>query len=148
MPPLFDRLAKGVSKAADQAKFEAAKLQKTQSLGSEVSKLKEQIGDAKAAIGEKVIQLKAEGVTFPGLEEMMQTVDDLSGQLGIKEAELAAAKSMEYQPAGVAAAPAAPVAETPAPADPAAGPVKFCPNCGAKLAEGAKFCPECGTKTA
>lgn len=142
MPPLFDKLAKGVSKAADQAKFEAAKLQKTQSLGSEVSRLKEQIGDAKAAIGEKVIQLKAEGVTFPGLEEMMQTVDDLSGQLGVKEAELAAAKAMEYQAAGAAAAP---VAEEPAPA---AGPVKFCPNCGAKLAEGAKFCPECGTKTA
>ena len=141
MPPLFDRLAKGVSKAADQAKFEAAKMQKTQSLGSEVSRLKEQIGETKAAIGEKVIQLKAEGVTFPGLEEMMQTVDDLSGQLGVKEAELAAAKAMEYQPA-------APVAETPAREEPAAPPVKFCPNCGAKLAEGAKFCPECGTKTA
>jgi hypothetical protein len=143
MPPLFDKLAKGVSKAADQAKFEAAKLQKTQALGSEVSKLKQQVADAKAAIGEKVIQLKSEGVSFPGLEEMVQTVDDLSLQLSDKEATLAAAKALEYQDA---AASSAPVAETPA--APAAGPVKFCPNCGAKLADGAKFCPECGTKTA
>ena len=138
MPPLFDRLAKGVSKAADQAKFEAAKLQKTQALGSEVSKLKQQIAEAKAAIGEKVIQLKSEGVSFPGLEEMMQTVDDLSAQVSVKEVQLAEAKAMEFQ------ATVAPVAETPA----AAEEVNFCPNCGAKLAEGAKFCPECGTKTA
>jgi ribosomal protein L40E len=144
MPPLFDRLAKGVSKAADQAKFEAVKLQKTQALGSEVSKLKQQIAEAKAAIGEKVIQLKSEGVSFPGLEEMMQTVDDLSAQMSVKEVQLAEAKAMEFQATVAPEAAAAPVAETPA----AAEEVKFCPNCGAKLAEGAKFCPECGTKTA
>ena len=146
MPPLFDKLAKGVSKAADQAKFEAAKLQKTQALGSEVSKLKQQIADAKAAIGEKVIQLKSEGVSFPGLEEMITAVDDLSVQLSDKEATLAAAKALEYHDTAAATGTVAPVAETPA--APAAGAVKFCPNCGAKLADGAKFCPECGTKTA
>lgn len=48
--------------------------------------------------------------------------------------------AMQQQPA---AAPAAPAAEA-APA----GDVKYCPECGAKIARTAKFCPECGTKQA
>ena len=144
MPPFLDRLSKGVTKAADQAKFEAEKLRKTTALNNEISKLKQQVAEAKAAIGEKVIELKAEGVSFPELDAMVQTVDELGAQAAAKEEELAALKAMEYQASEAAVPPTEPTAPEAAPA----GAAKFCPNCGAKIADGAKFCPECGTKTA
>lgn len=134
MPPFLDRLSKGVTKAADQAKFEAEKLRKTTALNSEISKLKQQIVDARAVLGDKVMELQEAGATFPGLDELIQGLNDLKGTLASKEEELAVMKAVEYEAPEVEAAPA--------------GSVKFCPNCGAKLAEGAKFCPECGTKTA
>jgi ribosomal protein S27AE len=133
MPPLFDRLSKGVSKAADQAKFEAEKLRKTTALNSEISKLKQQIVDAKAGLGEKVIELQDAGASFPGLDELIQGLHELKAQLAAKEDDLATVKALDYVEADQSQE---------------AGAAKFCPNCGAKLADGAKFCPECGTKTA
>jgi Tfp pilus assembly protein FimV len=142
MPPLFDRLAKGAGKAVEQAKFEAEKLKKTNALGGEISKLKQQALETTAAIGQKMIELKAAGVAVPAeVEPLIETMGSLKAQLTAKEEELAALKAMQY---AEEAAPPAPAPTPAAPAPAAAG--KFCPNCGAKLADGAKFCPDCGTK--
>lgn len=159
MPPLFDKLAKGVSKAAEQAKFEAEKMRRTSALNSEIAKLKGQMLEAKVAIADKVLEMRAAGTSFPELEPLIAPIADLEAQVAAKEQELAAVKTMQFE-GGAAPAPApepatpaepvAPVAEAPAPAaetpQPAPVPARFCPNCGAKLGEGAKFCPDCGTK--
>ncbi len=65
MPPLFDKLAKGVSKAAEQAKFEAEKVRRTSALNSEIAKLKAQVLEAKVAIADKVLDLRAAGGPSP-----------------------------------------------------------------------------------
>ncbi len=171
MPPLFDKLAKGVSKAAEQAKFEAEKVRRTSALNSEIAKLKAQVLEAKVAIADKVLDLRAAGGSFPELEPLIAPIADLEAQVAAKEQELAAVKAMQFEggaapapaaepappaepvaPTAEATAPApeAPPAATPAPAPdvvpPAAAPARFCPNCGARLGEGARFCPDCGTK--
>lgn len=171
MPPLFDKLAKGVSKAAEQAKFEAEKVRRTSALNSEIAKLRAQVLEAKVAIADKVLEMRAAGASFPELEPLMAPIADLEAQVAAKEQELAAVKAMQFEggaapapepaqpaepvaPAAPAPAPAAepapPVPEAPAPAaetpQPTPTPARFCPNCGAKLGEGARFCPDCGTK--
>ncbi|GEM_PF-3366865 len=167
MPPLFDKLAKGVSKAAEQAKFEAEKVRKTSALNAEIAKLKQQVLEAKVAVADKVLELRAAGMPFPELEALLPAIGDLQAQVAAKEQELAAVKAMQFEgaPAAAPAQPVEPVAPEPvqpvepvapepvqpaepvAPAaQPAAAPARFCPSCGAKLAEGAKFCPDCGTK--
>lgn len=149
MPPLFDKLAKGVSKAAEQAKFEAEKLRRTNALNSEIARLKAQVMEAKSAIADKVLELKAAGASFPELEALIGTVGDLEAQVAAKEQELAEVKAMQFEEApapGPAGAEEAAAAHQPAEApQPSAAP-RFCPNCGAKLGEGARFCPECGAK--
>lgn len=159
MPPLFDKLAKGVSKAAEQAKFEAEKMRRTSALNAEIAKLKTQVLEAKVAIADKVLGMAAAGTSFPELESLIAPIADLEAQVAAKEQELAAVKAMQFE-GGAAPAPApepatpaettASAAEAPAPAaeapQPAPAPVRFCPNCGAKLSEGAKFCPDCGAK--
>jgi peptidoglycan hydrolase CwlO-like protein len=141
----LDRLSKGVSKAADQAKFEADKLRKQQAINSELSKLKDQLASAKGDIADKVLELKQAGtLAVPELDSLIADAQALAEQAAAKEAELAAVKAMEYEEKAPAAGPAP---AGPAPQAPQAGGTpKFCPNCGAALAEGAKFCPECGTK--
>lgn len=156
MPPIFDKLAKGVSKAAEQAKFEAEKVRKTSALNAEIAKLKQQVLEAKVAIADKVLELRAAGMHFPELEELIPAIADLQAQVAAKEQELAAVKAMQFEsaPAAGPAQPVEPAAPEPAQsaepvapaAQPAAAPARFCPNCGAKLSEGAKFCPDCGTK--
>lgn len=136
---LLDKLSKSVSKAADQAKFEAEKLRKVTAKNSEVSKLKDELRSAKVAIGEKVLELKQSGQAVPGLEELVGQAEALQSQAEQAERELEALKAMDYEEKA-AEAPAEQPAEQPA------GKAKFCPNCGAALAEGAKFCPECGAK--
>lgn len=149
MPPLFDKLAKGVSKAAEQAKFEAEKLRRTNALNSEIARLKAQVMEAKSAIADKVLELKAAGASFPELEALIGTVGDLEVQVAAKEQELAEVKAMQFEEAPApepAGAEEAAAAHQPAEApQPSAAP-RFCPNCGAKLGEGARFCPECGAK--
>ncbi len=143
MPPLFDKLAKGVSKAAEQAKFEAEKMRRTSALNSEIAKLKTQVLEAKVAIADKVLELKAAGASFPELEPLIAPIADLAAQVAAKEQELAAVKAMQFEGGAAPAPEPAKPAETPQPAQ---APVRFCPNCGAKLGEGAKFCPDCGAK--
>lgn len=149
MPPLFDKLAKGVSKAAEQAKFEAEKLRRTNALNAEIAKLKAKMMEAKAAIADKVLELKAAGASFPELEALIGTVGDLEAQVAAKEQELAEVKAMQFEEAPApetAEAEEAAAAHRPAESpQPSAAP-RFCPNCGAKLGEGARFCPECGAK--
>lgn len=136
---LFDKLAKGAGKAVDQAKFEAEKLRKVTALSSEVSKLKDRLGEAKSAIGAKVLELKETGLDVPELAPLIEAAEVLRGELAAKEAELEAVRATEYEEGEEAEAAPQEAAE------PGAKP-GFCPNCGAALTEGAKFCPGCGAK--
>ena len=60
----------------------------------------------------------------------------------IAEATAEAMIRLDHEEAGL---PYRPLTEKAAPAAPAAGGPKFCPECGAAT-QGAKFCPECGNK--
>lgn len=137
---LLDKLARGAGKAVDQAKFEAEKLRKTTALNSEISKLKDGLKDATAAIGEKVLELKETGLDMPELAPLFEEVEALRAQLAAKEEELETVRATEFEDEE---------AEAEAKPEEAAEPgaeAKFCPNCGAALTEGAKFCPGCGAK--
>ncbi len=168
----LDKFTKGVSKAAEQAKFEADKLMRLNKVGAEVSGLVSETEKATAAIGTKVMELRAAGtLQVPELDEMVQRVEALKAQVAAKQAELERVRAeklegtpeappvqvtpAQVQPASTpwaAPAPApAPAATTGEPAPQAAAPApesgpKFCPACGAASEPGTKFCPSCGQK--
>ena len=169
----LDKFTKGVSKAAEQAKFEADRLVRLNKVGAEVSTLVTETEKATAAIGNKVMELRATGaLQVPELEAMIQRVEALKAQVAAKQAELERVRTdrfegtpavppvqvppAEVNPAAMpwaAPAPApAPATET-VPAPETAAPVaevapKACPNCGAAIEPGTKFCPSCGQKLA
>ncbi len=133
---LFDKLSKGVSRAAEQARFEADKLMRINKLNSEVGELAHQKDQTIAGIGNKVIELRAAGtLQMPELDELIGQVQVLEGQIAAKKAELEVVKASKFE----AAAPA--TAE-------AAAEAKHCPNCGMAIQPGTKFCPSCGQKLA
>jgi len=162
----FDKFTKGVGKAAEQAKFEADKLMRANRIGSEVSQLATEAEQATAAIGKKVMELRAAGgFQAPELDEMIQRVEALRAKVAAKEAELEAVKAEKFEmpapapsvvvpPATVMPPPpstpwaggAPPVAETTPPAAEAAPAARACPACGTAVEPGTKFCPSCGQK--
>ena len=118
---LLDRFTKGVSEAADRAKFETDKALHVRRLNSEVAKLEGEIGQATMALGKKAIELRP-----AGLEEWIEQAEKLEVQLAAKKEELEKARAEEYvEPESKA---------------------KFCPKCGIELPEGTKFCSSCGEK--
>lgn len=129
----FNRLSKGVGKAAEQAKFEADKALRLRRIGAEVTQIESQISGAVMAAGRQAIEQR-----LPGLEEIYASYDELTVQLEAKNAELEAARAEQWVDDE---APAA----APLGAAPAAGGA-FCPNCGSSVTPGAKFCPSCGNK--
>ena len=154
----LDRLTKGVGKAAEQAKFEADKLMRVNRLGSEASQLAAEAEKATAAIGTKVMELRASGgFQMPELDEMIQRVEALKAQVAAKQAEVERVKAEKFEVAAPPqpAAPAVEVTPAPqsapwatgaAPAAEAAPSAKVCPGCGAAVEPGTKFCPSCGQK--
>jgi hypothetical protein len=146
--PFLDRLSKGVSKAAEQAKFEADKMMKTNKFGSELSELARQAAQINTSIGVKVIELQAAGkIQIPELNDLIAQLKNLEAQVGAKKNELEALKTSKFEDVAAAAAQT----PTPAPAAPVASPVEAapkCSNCGAAVQPGVKFCPSCGQKLA
>jgi len=129
---LFDKLSKGVSKAAEQAKFEADKLMRVNKLNSEVGDLTRQLSQTTASIGAKVMELQAAGkIQVPELEGLISQVKLLEAQLAAKKADWDAAKALKFEAVAAAAA---------------AAPADKCPSCGAAVQPGTKFCPSCGQK--
>jgi hypothetical protein len=159
----LDKFTKGVSKAAEQAKFEADRLMRVNKVGAEVSQLVTETDKATAAIGAKVMELRAAGtLQVPELDEMIQRVEGLKAQVAAKQAELErvraekfegtpAAPPVEVPPVQVtpASAPwAAPAAAAGEPAPQAAAPAPEtvpAPEAAAPAPEAAqKSCPACG----
>lgn len=129
----LDRLTKGVSKAAEQAKFEADKLVRVNKLNAEIGKLTREIEQTTANIGKKVIELQASGVIqIPDLDELIGQVKALETQLEAKQVELETVKAAKFEE-GI-------------PAEEAASVSRPCPACGATVEAGARFCPACGQK--
>jgi hypothetical protein len=172
----LNKFTKGVSKAAEQAKFEADKMMRVNRVGSELSQLSTEAEKATAAIGAKVMELRAAGtLQVPELDELVQRVDTLKAQVAAKQAELDNVRAEKFE-----AAPAAPVAPPPEaayapppappateavpapeamPAPEAAAPapeVVAAPEAAApapeapaapEAAPAPKFCPSCGAAT-
>ena len=146
------KLSTGVSKAAEQAKFEGDKLVKVNKLNSEIGELTRGIDKVTVAVGSKVVELRAAGqIQLPELDDLIKQIEELKGQLSAKKAHLEAVKAERFEdvappaPAQAPSAPPAAAAEPPAAPAGAATP-KFCPNCGTPPEPGAKFCPNCGHK--
>ena len=134
----LDKLSKGVGKAAEQAKFEAEKLAKSNRLNSELGGMAEELSKANAELGAKVVELKKAGqLAVPELDDLLGKIDALQAAVAAKKAEVNAVKASRFEekvaPAAAATAAAAPGA-------------KFCPNCGGATDPGVKFCPSCGQK--
>jgi hypothetical protein len=160
----LDKFTKGVGKAAEQAKFEADKLVRMNRLGSELSQLTTDADKATAAIGTKVMELRAAGgLQMPELDEMIQRVEALKAQVAAKQADLDRARAEKFgevppvaqpavaQPAAppaeaAYAPPPAPVATEAAPVPPAteAAPAPQATAPAAEPAPSLKFCPSCG----
>jgi predicted RNA-binding Zn-ribbon protein involved in translation (DUF1610 family) len=140
------KLGKGVSKAAEQAKFEADKMMKTNKLSSELGELARQAAQINTGIGAKVIELQAAGkIHIPELDDLIAQLKNLDSQVAAKKAELEAVKVSHYEEAVVAAAPVAATRTVEVAPEAPAQEVK-CPNCGAAVSPGTKFCPSCGQK--
>jgi membrane protease subunit (stomatin/prohibitin family) len=140
----LNKLSKGVSKAAEQAKFEADKMVRVNKFNSEISQLGSQEDTANVALVEKVLALHQAGtLQVPELEEFIAAVESLREQVAQKKADLESVKMEKFSEA-TGAAEMAPPAAAPTPSQGAEAGSKFCPNCGGAHEEGAKFCPSCG----
>jgi chromosome segregation ATPase len=151
----LDRMAKAVSDTVDRGKRELDQMSRINRINGEIRELEKKIADlgaqvqaVKVQIGEKAVEmLKGGTLNNPDLQAL---VDQIAGfereitahqaAIGDKKAAIETIKAEEQKPAAPAqaAAPAQPAA-------PAAG--RFCPQCGAAVAEGAAFCAQCGAKT-
>lgn len=139
----LDRLGKGVTRAANQAKFEADKVMRVNKLSSEATELARQVEQMTVEIGRKAIELVSIGqFDVPEMTELAAQIKSVEAALAAKRVELDDAKAAKFEE--MEAAPAAPV-YTPASAAETA-PGMHCTNCGAELQPGAKFCPSCGQK--
>jgi len=135
----FDELAKKVSKGFDQASFEAEKLVRVNKLKADLATLQKDLVEAKAALGDKVMELYDAGsLAVPELGDPIKAVTVLVGRIELQEKEVATAQAETYEQRMKAGGEAAAAGE------PAA--VKTCAECGAELAEGAAFCANCGAK--
>ena len=135
----FDELAKKVSKGFDQASFEAEKLVRVNKLKSDLAALQKELVDAKAALGDKVMELHDAGsLAVAELEDPIKAVTVLVGRIELQEKEVATAQAETYEQRMKAGGEAA------AGDEPAAA--QTCAECGAELAEGAAFCANCGAK--
>ena len=135
----FDELAKKVSKGFDQASFEAEKLVRVNKLKADLATLQKELVEAKATLGDKVMELYDAGsLAVAELEDPIKAVTVLVGRIELQDKEVAAAQAETYEQRMKAGGGAAPAGE------PAA--VKTCAECGAELAEGAAFCANCGAK--
>ena len=137
-------LSKSVSKAAEQARFEADKLMRINKLNSDVSALTGEVEGATASIGTKVMELiEAGSLDIPEIGELVAQVKSLNSQLEAKNAELESAKAAKFEEGGAKSQPAE---EAPPLSLDDVPSTTSCPECNAPVAEGAKFCPECGHK--
>ena len=135
----FDELAKKVSKGFDQASFEAEKLVRVNKLKADLATLQKEMVEAKAALGDKVMELHDAGsLAVAELEDPIKAVTVLVGRIELQEKEVASAQAETYEERMKAGG------EAVAAGEPAA--VKTCAECGAELAEGAAFCANCGAK--
>jgi len=142
----LDRLGKGVSRAANQAKFEADKVMRVNKLSSEATELARQVEQLTVEIGRKAIELISTGqFDVPEMTELAAQVKSVEATLAAKRVELDEAKLAKFEE--VAAAEVVPPVRASVPASAAeTAPGMHCTNCGAELQPGAKFCPSCGQK--
>ncbi len=173
----FDKVTKAVGDVVDKGKKDVDQFMKIQKINGEISAIerkiagfREQIKQAKAEAGGKVIEMLRSGaLTSPELQTYLDQILGFEQQIGTEENAIAGKKGdierikAEHEaehaaaatpPPPVAAAPVEPPPIPPAPAvsepvpptpPPSASAGKFCAQCGAQLTGGA-FCPQCGAR--
>ncbi len=133
MMEFMDSLRRGV----DRAGFEVDKLLRANRTRSRIGALRSQIDGEFQEIGRSVVELYERSEDIPaGLRERCEKVRQLQKELASREAELEAINNEE--PHGLEEGP------LPQPT-PSGG---TCPRCGHPAPEGAKFCPSCGASLA
>ena len=86
----LDRLGKGVSRAANQAKFEADKVMRVNKLSSEASELARQVEQLTVEIGRKAIELVSIGqFDVPEMTELAAQVKAVEATLAAKRGIIA-----------------------------------------------------------
>ncbi|NJD60102.1 MAG: hypothetical protein C3F13_14760 [Anaerolineales bacterium] len=156
MSDIFGRLKSGAEKVA----FEADKMSRLNRARGELDKLKNQVQENYAKLGEKYFtERETAGITGAEYDESCQAIASLLEQVEAKNAEIQRIDAETYgtppvQPAGQTVfgqaqsqpAPAATQAVAPSPAPAASKTTRFCPNCGTELPAETKFCTNCGSK--
>lgn len=139
----FKDLGKKITEGVQDASEKASDLLEVTKLNAEIAKEKGAIDEAKKQIGEKIFVMYKAGEDLPStLADELNLIDSHLKTIGGIEAKIREIKGEPgAQPSDV------PMAATPAPVgEPGVAAPQFCPNCGAKLAEGTSFCGECGQK--
>ncbi|MGE5398615.1 MAG: zinc ribbon domain-containing protein [Chitinophagales bacterium] len=131
----FKDLSKKITEGVQDASEKASELVEVQKLNLAINKEKNAIDDTKQQIGDKIFAMYLSGEPLP---------DVLSADLQTITTHLQAITGLEAKIREIKGEP--PIAAPPQPNTPAPAAVKFCPECGSKLAEGSAFCGECGTK--
>ncbi len=159
---ILDRVTKAVGDAVDRGKKEVDLFVRIQRINSEIGDMEKRIAEFKRQIqqvrqqaGEKAIELlRTSALICPDLQSFVEQTGGIEQQIAAEEAAVAGKRAeieklkAEHEAAKAAAdevsAVQPPVAATDSPASSAAA--RFCPQCGARLADSGAFCPQCGTK--
>ncbi len=139
----FKDLGKKITEGVQDASEKASDLLEVTKLNAEIAKEKGAIDEAKKQLGEKIFVMYRAGEDLPStLSDELNLIDSHLKTIGGIEAKIREIKGEPgTQQSDV------PMAANPTPVgEPGVAAAQFCPNCGAKLAEGTSFCGECGQK--
>ncbi len=150
----LDRLSKAVADTVDRGKREVDQFMRIQKINGEIGEIEKKIAEMNAQIQGIKVQIGEQAVTMlragtlqsSDLQALVDQIVGIEQEIANQQAQIAEKKAaIEAIKAEDEAAAAARAAAAPAQAAPAAG-ARFCPQCGAQLAEGAAFCAQCGAK--
>lgn len=140
----FKDLGKKITEGVQDASEKASELLEVTKLNAEISKEKGAIDEAKKQLGEKIFAMYKAGESLPPtLADELNLIDSHLKNIAGIDAKI---REVKGEPGAQQSDIPATTTPTAATAVPGVAAVKFCANCGAKLAEGTAFCGECGQK--
>jgi hypothetical protein len=144
VPGFLDRMKSGAERAA----FEADRLLRSSQAQSALRALQRDLQAQVAAMGKEVVALYDAGsLTQPELLALCPRIDDLRGQIEAQEAEVE--RISQEKPPTAPDEERVPPSEAVAPVQAAPAPDSgVCLACGSPLPADVRFCPECGAKVA
>ena len=140
MPGFLDKLKSG----ADKAAFEADRLVRINQAQSALKAMQRELEAEVAALGQQALALYDAGtLTQSELLALGPKIDDVRQRIAAQEAEVE--RIRQEKPPEAAPAQERPAATAEADVAPEG---RVCPNCQTPLSADVRFCPECGAKVA